>query len=118
MIIKNNPQLPPRPSTIAPEEDASNVRPAVPTEANKAYCVAVKLLSTIKEIKATNATVANAAARSSSMTAKANRPFEGPAQAKTEKRMFVTAIAIPAIIKVFTIPERIAIAPPISVKKL
>ena len=49
VIIKNNPQSPPSPSTIAPEEDANNVLPAVPTEANKAYCVAVKLRST-KEI--------------------------------------------------------------------
>ena len=36
-MMKNNPQLPPNPSTNAPEEEASKVLPAVPTEANKAY---------------------------------------------------------------------------------
>ena len=76
----------------------------------------MKLLSTIKEIKATKATVANAAARSSRITAIAKRLLDGPAHAKTEKRILVAAIAIPAIIKVLTIPDLIAIAPPIRVK--
>ena len=37
VMIKNNPQLPPSPSTIAPEEEANSVLPAVPTEAKSAY---------------------------------------------------------------------------------
>ena len=37
VMIKNNPQLPPSPSTIAPEEEANSVLPAVPTEAKRAY---------------------------------------------------------------------------------
>ena len=118
VIIKNNPQSPPSPSTIAPEEDANNVLPAVPTEASKAYCVAVKLRSTRSDINVTNATVAKAAARSSMITANANRTFEGPTQAKRENRIFVADIAIPAIIRVFIIPDLIAIAPPIRVKTI
>ena len=80
--------------------------------------MAVKLLSTKRDIKATKATVANAAAKSSRITAKANKPFEGPAQANTENKILVAAIAIPAIIKVFTIPDLIAIAPPMRVKTI
>ena len=60
-------------STNAPEDDAKVVLPAVPIEANKAYCVAVYVRSTNSEIKATKATVANAAAISSKMTATANK---------------------------------------------
>ena len=90
-MIKNNPQLPPSPSTIAPEEEARSVLPAVPTEAKRAYWVAVKPLSTNKEINVTNATVANAAAKSSRITARANNPVDGPAQAKTENKIFVAA---------------------------
>ena len=41
VIIKNVPQSPSSQSTIAPEEDASKVLPAVPIEASKAYWVAV-----------------------------------------------------------------------------
>ena len=37
VMIKNIPQLPPSPSTIAPEEEANSVLPAVPTEAKSAY---------------------------------------------------------------------------------
>ena len=37
VMIKNNPQLPPSPSTIAPEDEAKSVLPAVPTEAKSAY---------------------------------------------------------------------------------
>ena len=118
VIIKNNPQSPPNPSTKAPEEDANKVLPAVPTEASKAYCVAVKLRSTRSDINVTNATVAKAAARSSMITANANRTFEGPTHARTENRIFVADIAIPAIIKVLIIPDLIAIAPPIRVKTM
>ena len=41
VIIKNIPQSPFNQSTIAPDEAASVVLPAVPIEANNAYCVAV-----------------------------------------------------------------------------
>ena len=41
VIIKNIPQSPFNQSTIAPYEAASVVLPAVPIEANNAYCVAV-----------------------------------------------------------------------------
>ena len=70
--IKNVPQSPFNQSTKAPDEDASVVLPAVPIEASNAYWVAVYVLSTNNDIKATNATVANAAAISSNMTATAN----------------------------------------------
>ena len=39
--IKNIPQFPFNQSTRFPEDDASKVLPAVPIDANKAYCVAV-----------------------------------------------------------------------------
>ncbi len=112
VIIKNKPQFPSNPSTKAPEDEANNVLPAVPTEANKAYWVAVKLRSTSREINATNATVANAAAKSSNITAKAKRVLDGPTQARIENKIFVAAIAIPAIINVLKIPDLMAIAPP------
>ncbi len=38
---KNVPQSPFNQSTNAPEEEANVVLPAVPTEASRAYCVAV-----------------------------------------------------------------------------
>ena len=117
-MMKNNPQLPPNPSTNAPDEEANNVLPAVPTDANKAYWVAVKLRSTKRDINATNATVAKAAAKSSNITAKAKRTFDGPIQASTENKIFVLAIAIPAIISVLKIPDLIAIAPPMSVNTM
>ena len=116
--MKNNPQSPPNPSTRAPEEDANSVLPAVPTDANKAYCVAVKLRSTSREINATKATVANAAAKSSNITAKAKRVFDGPTQASIENKMFVAAIAIPAIINVLKIPDLMAMAPPMRVNTM
>ena len=118
VIIKNNPQSPPSPSTIAPDEDANNVLPAVPTEASKAYCVAVKLRSTRSDINVTNATVAKAAARSSMITANANRTLEGPTHAKTENRMVGADIAMPGSMRGLTIPDLIAIAPPIRVKTM
>ena len=72
MIIKNNPQSPFNQSTSAPDDAANVVLPAVPIEASKAYWVAVYVLSTNSEIKATKATVAKAAAISSKITAIAN----------------------------------------------
>ena len=118
VIIKNKPQSPPSPSTIAPDEEANNVLPAVPTEASRAYCVAVKLRSTRSDINVTKATVAKAAARSSMITANAKRTLEGPTHANIENRILVADIAIPAIMRVFIIPDLIAIAPPISVKTI
>ena len=59
-----------------PDEDAKSVLPAVPIEASKAYCVAVYVLSTKAEINPTNATVANAAAKSSIRTVNANKISE------------------------------------------
>ena len=71
--MKNVPQSPFSQSTSAPEEDAKVVLPAVPMDAKRAYCVAVYERSTSSEIKATKATVANAAAISSKITATANK---------------------------------------------
>ena len=67
--MKNVPQSPFSQSTNAPDDDAKVVLPAVPIEASNAYCVAVYCLLTKTDINATNATVANAAARSSKITA-------------------------------------------------
>ena len=72
VMIKNTPQSPLSQSTNAPDDDASVVLPAVPIDASNAYWVAVYVRSTSNEINATNATVANAAAISSNMTATAN----------------------------------------------
>ena len=69
---KNVPQSPFSQSTSAPEDEASTVLPRVPIEASNAYCVAVYVLSTNNEMKATNATVAKAAVISSAITAIAN----------------------------------------------
>ena len=77
---------------MAPDDEAKSVLPAVPTEASRAYWVAVKLLSTKRDINVTNATVANAAAKSSRITAKANKPLEGPAQANTENKILVEGV--------------------------
>ena len=68
-MMKNKPQSPFKKSTKLPEEDAKVVLPKVPIEANKAYWVAVYCLLTKTDINATKATVANAAARSSKITA-------------------------------------------------
>ena len=89
------PQSPFSQSTIAPEDAAKVVLPAVPIEARRAYWVAVYVLSTSIDIKATNATVANEAAMSSKITAKANKISDFPDQANTEKRRFVDAIKAP-----------------------
>ena len=40
-MIKNTPQSPFNQSTIAPDDAANVVLPAVPIEASSAYCVAV-----------------------------------------------------------------------------
>ena len=61
-MIKKIPQSPLSQSTIAPDDAAKVVLPAVPIEASRAYCVAVYVLSTNIEMKATKATVAKAAA--------------------------------------------------------
>ncbi len=116
VIIKNIPQSPFSQSTKAPDEAANVVLPAVPIEANKAYCVAVYVLSTNKDIKATNATVANAAAISSNITATAKSHSDFPDHARIENKIFVEAINIPEINIAFITPERIANNPPKSVK--
>ena len=71
--IKKIPQSPFNQSTNAPEDDAKVVLPAVPIDAKRAYCVAVYARSTKRDINATKATVANAAAISSKITAIANK---------------------------------------------
>ena len=92
---KNVPQSPFSQSTNAPEDEASVVLPAVPIEASKAYWVAVNVLSTNIEMKATKATVAKAAAISSKITAMANNNSDFPDQASRENKRFVDAIKIP-----------------------
>ncbi len=57
---------------MLPDEEAKVVLPIVPIDANKAYWVAVYFLFTKIDMKATNATVANAAAISSKITATEN----------------------------------------------
>ena len=116
VITKNMPQSPLNQSTIAPDEAAKVVLPAVPIDASKAYCVAVYVLSTSIEINATKATVANAAAISSKITAIANNHSDFPDQASKENKRFVEAINIPEINIARTTPERIANIPPNSVK--
>ena len=92
VIIKNVPQSPFSQSTKAPDEEASVVLPAVPIEANSAYCVAVYVLSTKRDINATKATVANAADISSAITAKANNHSDFPVHANAANNKFVAAI--------------------------
>ena len=74
------------------------------------------VLSTNIEIKATNATVANAAAISSNMTAIANNSSDFPYQANKENSKLVEAIKIPETNIALTTPERIANHPPNKVK--
>ena len=116
VMIKNTPQSPLSQSTNAPDDDASVVLPAVPIDASNAYWVAVYVRSTSNEINATNATVANAAAISSNMTAIANRSSDFPDQAKTENSKFVEAIKIPEINIALMTPDLIANSPPRRVK--
>ena len=115
VITKNIPQSPFNQSTNSPEEAANVVLPKVPIEASNAYWVAVYVLSTISEMKATKATVANAAAISSSSTATAKSNSDFPDQARAANKRFVPAINIPEINIAFTTPERIANRPPKSV---
>ena len=114
--IKNVPQSPFNQSTKAPEEDASVVLPAVPIEANNAYCVAVYVLSTNSEMNATNATVANAAAMSSNITATANNNSDFPLHANKVNNKLVNAINIPAKNIAFKTPDLITKSPPSKVK--
>ena len=67
-------------------------------------------------MNATKITVEIADVISSRMTAVAKSNSDFPYQAKAEKRRFVEAINIPAIIIPFTKPERIANKLPIIVK--
>jgi len=67
-------------------------------------------------MKATNATVANAAVISSNITATANNHSDLPVQYKAAKSRFVKAINIPATNIVFTVPDLIANIPPSNVK--
>ena len=114
--IKNIPQSPFNQSTKAPDEDASVVLPAVPIEASNAYWVAVYVLSTNNDIKATNATVANAAAISSNMTATAKSNSDFPLHAKAVNNKLVEAIIIPAKNMAFKTPDLITNSPPNNVK--
>ena len=116
VITKNIPQSPFNQSTKAPEEATKVVLPAVPMEASKAYWVAVYVLSTSSDMKATKATVANAAAISSNNTATANSNSDFPDQASAENKRFVDAINIPETNIAFITPSRIANKPPRSVK--
>ena len=70
----------------------------------------------IVEIKATNATVAKAAAISSNITAIANNNSDFPDHANKEKSKFVEAISIPETNIAFITPDLIANKPPSSVK--
>ena len=112
---KKIPQSPFNQSTRAPDDDANVVRPAVPIEASKAYCVAVYVLSTNNEINATNATVANAAAMSSKITAIANKNSDLSLHAKILNKRLVLAIKIPAKNIAFKTPDLITKRPPKSV---
>ncbi len=67
-------------------------------------------------MKATNATVANAAAMSSNITAIANNNSDFPDQANKENNKFVEAINIPDTNIALITPERIANSPPSRVK--
>ena len=113
--IKKVPQSPFNQSTKAPEDEAKVVLPAVPIEARSAYCVAVYVLSTSKDIKATNATVANAADISSAITATANNHSDLPDQASAANKRFVAAMKPPAKNIVLIVPALIATIPPSKV---
>ena len=68
-------------------------------------------------MKATKATVANAAAISSNSTVTAKSNSDFPDQARTANKRFVDAINIPEINIAFTTPERIANRPPKRVNR-
>ncbi len=115
VITKNIPQSPFNQSTNSPDEAANVVRPSVPIEASNAYWVAVYVLSTNNDMKATKATVANAAAISSNNTATAKSNSDFPDQARAANKRFVAAINIPEMNIAFITPERIANNPPMRV---
>ena len=115
VMIKNTPQSPLSQSTNAPDDDASVVLPAGPIDASNAYWVAVYVRSTSNEINATNATVANAAAISSNMTATANNNSDLSLHAKTVNNKLVAAINIPATNIAFKTPDLITKSPPSNV---
>ena len=115
VITKNIPQSPFNQSTNSPEEAANVVRPSVPIDASNAYWVAVYVLSTNSDMKATKATVANAAAISCNNTATANSHSDFPDQARAANKRFVAAINIPEINIALNTPDRIAKRPPRSV---
>ena len=77
--------------------------------------MAVYVLSTNKEIKATKATVAKAAAISSAITANANNNSDFSEIARMENKRLVAAISIPATNIVFIVPDLIASNPPNNV---
>ncbi len=77
-------------------------------------CNVIKI-STNNEIKATKATVANAAAISSKITAIAKSHSDFPDHASKENKRFVEAISIPETNIAFITPERIANKPPNNV---
>ena len=78
--------------------------------------MAVYVLSTNNDINATKATVANAAAMSSAITANAKSNSDFSDIAKTENRRLVVAISIPATNIVLIVPDLIASNPPNKVK--
>ena len=93
------------------------VLPAVPIEASNAYCVAVYVLSTNNEMKATNATVAKAAVISSAITAIANNNSDLPVQAtKQQKEGLLEPLILQQQNIVLMVPALIAITPPNNVK--
>ena len=67
-------------------------------------------------MKATKATVANAAAMSSKITATANNHSDFPVQARAENKRFVDAINIPETNIALITPDLIANKPPKRVK--
>ena len=95
--VCNIAQLPFKPSTITPLNDARVVRPRLPKDANMAYCVAVYCRLVRCEIKETKATVANAAVKLSTITAAANKFVFGPTMAIHVNIKLVAAMAIPLI---------------------
>ena len=115
-MMKKRPQSPFSQSTIAPEDEAKRVRPAVPMDARSAYCVAVYDRSTNIDINATKVTVANAPVKSSITTAKAKSASDLPDQASNENNRFVAAIRKPARNMARTNPARTANNPPNIVK--
>ena len=118
VMIKKVPQSPFNQSTKAPDDDEKSVLPAVPIDANNAYCVAVYVLSTKADINPTKATVAKDAAKSSSNTVIANKTSLFPTQDKTVNIKFVKAIIIPDVNIALISPILIVNKPPNNVKKI